>query len=81
MENPKGYFRTKGVEARFPKDVLSEAYLGKLIDDEKSWIDMLRDINLTSHTYDENLADQIYENIKRYAPVLRQEFDKLKKLQ
>lgn len=51
----KVILETKGVVARFPKDVLSEAYSGKLIDDEKSWIDMLRDRNLTSHTYDENL--------------------------
>jgi nucleotidyltransferase substrate binding protein (TIGR01987 family) len=69
----------KGTEVVFPKDVLRAAYAGHLIDDENAWIDMLDDRNMTSHTYNEELADEIYERIKVYCPVLRKTFEKLKK--
>ncbi len=48
----------KGVEAQYPKDVLREAFKGHLIDDESQWLSMLKDQNLTSHTYDEKLAHE-----------------------
>ena len=68
---------SKGVTAQYPKDVLREAYAGALIDDEQLWINMLNDRNQTSHTYDEDLANKIYENIKTYTPIFRKSFDVL----
>ena len=65
----KAFLESKGVEVRYPKDVLNAAYKGHLIDDEELWINMLKDRNLTSHTYDEKLADLIYERIKTYVPI------------
>lgn len=70
----------KGVEVTYPKDVLRQAYAGKLIDDETLWLDMLRDRNLTSHTYNQDLADEIYANIKTYYPIIKKTFDCLKKI-
>ncbi|HEV2916260.1 MAG TPA: HI0074 family nucleotidyltransferase substrate-binding subunit [Candidatus Babeliales bacterium] len=67
----------KGVEVRFPKDVLKEAYAGKLIDDEQTWLAMLHDKNVTSHTYDELQADIIYNHIKQYYPLLQNSFNAL----
>lgn len=58
-----------------PKQVMQYAYGKKLITDEQIWIDMLNDRNLTSHTYKEALANQIYQNIKIYTPFLRQHFE------
>ena len=69
---------SKGVEVVYPKDVLQQAYKGSLIDNEQLWIAMLRDRNLTSHTYNEELADEIYAHIKQYYPVIKQAFDNLK---
>lgn len=69
---------SKGVQAVYPKDVLQQAYQGNLINDEQVWLSMLRDRNLTSHTYNEELADDIFKSIKIYYPVLRQSFDNLK---
>lgn len=66
-----------GKEVYFPKEVLQEAYASHLISDEKIWLQMLKDRNQTSHTYDEELADRIYENIKTYTPVLHQTFQDL----
>lgn len=76
----KRILETKGVEVRYPKDVLKEAYAGGLIDDEKMWLKMLRDRNLTSHTYDESLADEIYAHIKQYYPVLKDALQKIENI-
>lgn len=66
----KDYFIEQGVVLNFPKEVLKEAYSSKLIDDETVWIAMLNDRNMTSHTHDESLADEIYLRIRAYVPEL-----------
>lgn len=38
---------------------------------------MLKDRNMTSHTYDEKLANDIYSRIKLYVPKLRNLLDKI----
>ncbi|WP_425363854.1 HI0074 family nucleotidyltransferase substrate-binding subunit [Candidatus Tisiphia endosymbiont of Hybos culiciformis] len=68
---------SKGVAVQYPKDVLREAFKGHLIEHEQEWLKMLLDRNVTSHTYDEQLADKIYNNIKSYIPILRSTFDRL----
>ncbi len=68
-----------GINVNGPKPVMQKAYLVELISDEAVWLAMLDDRNLTSHTYKEALAHEIYENIKRYAPFLRKSFDRLQK--
>jgi nucleotidyltransferase substrate binding protein (TIGR01987 family) len=67
----------KGVQVQYPKDVLKEAFRGHLIDHEQEWLKMLLDRNLSSHTYDEQLANKIYANIRLYIPLLTTTFDKL----
>lgn len=74
----KTLLEKKGLELRFPADIFKEAYMGHLIDEEKTWLAMLKDRNLTSHTYDEKLADEIYLRIKQYTPIFRKSFSKLK---
>ncbi|WPY01397.1 Nucleotidyltransferase substrate binding like protein [Candidatus Trichorickettsia mobilis] len=75
----KSILESKGVEVQYPKDVLREAYKGYLIDHEEQWLQMLKDRNLTSHTYDydENLADIIYQRILTYVPVFKETYVKL----
>lgn len=73
----KVILESKGVEVVYPREVLQNAYQGHLIDDEKAWLGMLRDRNLTSHSYKEELALEIYNNIRLYVPVLRKTFDQL----
>lgn len=75
----KRILATRGVEAQFPRDVLQQAYAGHLIDNEVEWLSMLKDRNLTSHTYNEELAHEIYARIKTYYPVMKEAFDSLKK--
>jgi nucleotidyltransferase substrate binding protein (TIGR01987 family) len=69
----KDYFLERNIILHYPKDVIQQAFAVGLIDDEKSWIGMLRDRNMTSHTYDQSLADEIYGRIQDYVP----EFQKL----
>ncbi|MCZ6902205.1 MAG: HI0074 family nucleotidyltransferase substrate-binding subunit [Rickettsia endosymbiont of Ixodes persulcatus] len=53
----KEYFVEKGIVLNYPKEVLKEAFTAGII----IWIYMLADRNMTSHTYDEKLADEIYK--------------------
>jgi nucleotidyltransferase substrate binding protein (TIGR01987 family) len=65
---------SKGVLVQYPKDVLKEAYRGHLIDQEEIWLSMLKDRNLTSHTYDEKLADEIFARVKKYIHVFQKTY-------
>lgn len=73
----KNYFSERDIELNYPKEVLQEAFTVNLIDNENLWIKMLKDRNLTSHTYDEKLADEIYLRIKLYVPELRSLLNKI----
>lgn len=50
-------------EFNSPKSVIKEAYKVQIIQNGEEWIEMLDDRNLTSHTYDEEVAKEIYHNI------------------
>jgi nucleotidyltransferase substrate binding protein (TIGR01987 family) len=73
----KRILESLGKEVTYPKVVLKEAFAGKLIDDELIWLSMLNDRNQTSHTYNEEIADEIYLHIKNYFPVMNETFRKL----
>ncbi len=47
-----------------PKAVLKESFSLNLIKNERMWLNVLADINATSHIYDEQKADRIFKNIK-----------------
>jgi nucleotidyltransferase substrate binding protein (TIGR01987 family) len=66
-----------GIDAQSPKSVLQQSYINQLISDEKVWLDMLEDRNLTSHTYNQELALEIYQHIQKYGPFLEQECKKI----
>ena len=66
----KQVLNQKGVDVTYPKDVLKAAYQGQMINDEVLWLNVLKDRNLTSHTYNEELADEIYKRLKTYCPVI-----------
>lgn len=52
-----------GVEALNPRDVFREALTSGLIHDGNGWSEAQKKRNLTSHTYDEKLADEVYAYI------------------
>lgn len=63
--------RDHGIEVASPKPALQEAFRVGLIDDEALWLSMLRDRNLSSHTYREALAHEIFARLPGYLRVLK----------
>ena len=53
----------QGQVAPFPRTAIAGAFQLGLIDDENTWLDMIRDRNQTSHVYNENISKAIYANI------------------
>lgn len=53
-----------------PKEVVKQAFSFGMIEDDRAWIKLLNDRNLTSHVYDEATAKAIFERIEnRYLPL------------
>jgi len=55
-----------GIEAYGPKGSIREAAKLGLIDNPKIWLEFLKARNLTSHTYEENVAEKVYNKVKRF---------------
>lgn len=69
----KDYLESKDVIAKFPRDVIKEAFKYELIIDGELWLDMLQKRNLMAHTYEESLAELAYSLIReRYYVALKQ---------
>lgn len=66
----KAALEAEGVGARTPREVLREATRAGWLTDEDTWLDMLEDRNLSSHTYSEESAREIYGRIRLNAPAL-----------
>lgn len=61
------------------RTILKNALQKNLIQDHDSWRKMLIARNLTSHTYNEEIADEVTENIvKIYFPLMNDLYAKLK---
>lgn len=52
------------LEDNFPRTIFKKAYVNNLISDDKVWISLLEDRNVTSHIYSENLANEVAGRIK-----------------
>lgn len=74
----KDYLNYQGIDAKFPRDIIKQAFANAIIMDGQLWIDMLDDRNLMSHTYDEERAQEAIEHIcQRYLAGLTQLHDYL----
>ena len=63
-----------------PREIFQEAFQVNLIQDEQLWARMIKDRNMTSHTYHEELADEIYARIKKeYTPAMLDTYKILQK--
>jgi nucleotidyltransferase substrate binding protein, HI0074 family len=56
--------KTVGYDCKSPKGCLKLAYRMGWIKDEEKWLELLEARNLTSHTYDQEIAMDVYETIK-----------------
>ncbi|MEK7062787.1 MAG: HI0074 family nucleotidyltransferase substrate-binding subunit [Patescibacteria group bacterium] len=64
------FLRNQKIVCRSPKECLQESFKFGLVEDNPLWIKMIDDRNLTSHTYNEELADKIYNNFPQYFNLL-----------
>ena len=49
----KDYLESKGIEVKFPRDVLKEAFQAEIISNGEIWFEMLEYRNILTHTYNE----------------------------
>jgi len=73
----KEALKQRGLDCQSPKSCLREAFRQGWIDDEAAGILLLDDRNLTSHTYDETLAEVIYKRLPRHLSFLQGLKDRL----
>jgi len=74
----KDYLNEEGIFCRSPKSCLKEAFSIGLIDDEDEWLSILEDRNLSVHTYNEELAEEIYSRLKNHLKAMKDLAKKLK---
>ena len=73
----KAVLEYEGIEANSPRSSIREGWKQGLISDAEAWLDMMEKRNLSSHTYDENAAREIYREVEeRYADLL-ESFDQM----
>jgi len=79
----KEFMKYLGVtlENSFPRTIFKKAFVNNLISDDKVWINLLEDRNLTSHIYNENMADEIADRIvTKYVSAIEELVENLEKL-
>ena len=66
------FLRDRGLDCRSPRDCFREAFSYGLLAEEGVWVQMVHDRNLSVHTYNEELANQMYARLLGYLPAFRQ---------
>lgn len=62
-----------------PRSVIKQAFSARIIKDGQTWINMLEQRNVMSHTYDRESFEAVFDNISRhYLAALEQGFTWLK---
>ena len=61
----KAFAEYEGVEVNSPRASIRQAFQIRLIDDAEAWFDMLEKRKLSAHTYDEEIATEIYRHVAR----------------
>ena len=71
----KAVLEYEGIEANSPRSSIREGWKQGLISDAEAWLDMMEKRNLSSHTYDENAAREIYREVKERYVILLEVLD------
>jgi nucleotidyltransferase substrate binding protein (TIGR01987 family) len=70
--------RIMGTSTTAPKQVVREMAQNNLINDVEFWLVAIDKRNLSSHTYNEELANEVYNFAKSFLPLAKELFKKLK---
>jgi len=71
------YLLIQWIEKNSPREVIIESFKQWLIKDLDLFINMKNTRNLTSHTYDEDLAEEVYNFICKYLNWIAEVINKL----
>ena len=69
-----------GTSTTAPKQVIREMGQNNIIDDVTLWLRAIEERNLSSHTYNEDLAERVYDFILEFHKNFDDLCDRLKKL-
>jgi len=70
--------RNEGLEiCKSPKNCFKQAFKQGWIEDEEICADMIQNRNLTTHTYNEDLAEEIYNNLEKYVALFESLLSKI----
>ena len=73
----KDFLNEEGIFCRSPRSCLKEAFSMGLLKDEKEWLLILEDRNLSVHTYEEALAEEIYSRLESHLEAMRELKDRI----
>lgn len=59
----KDYLLYNGIKVDTPREVIKESFANNIISDGKIWIEMMEARNKTSHTYKEEFAKELADDI------------------
>lgn len=66
----QGLLADNGIEAYGPRNSIREAAKLGLLDNPEEWFEFLKARNLTTHTYKEEIAKEVYKKVKTFVGVL-----------
>ena len=75
----KDYLEREGIICRSPRGCLKEAFALGLLESESEWLEILKDRNLSVHTYLEELAEEIYEKLPSHLKAMEELAAKLER--
>ena len=62
----QSFMQGQNISCRSPNECLKEAFKFELVEDDPIWLEMLKDRNLTSHTYQEATAMAVLKKVPGY---------------
>ncbi|MBD8069883.1 nucleotidyltransferase substrate binding protein [Bacillus sp. PS06] len=76
----KDYLESEGYLSKSPRESIKQAFQVELIEEGHLWMDALTKRNLTSHTYNQELAEKLVKEIQeQFLPLLKNLYEKLLK--
>jgi nucleotidyltransferase substrate binding protein (TIGR01987 family) len=74
----KAYLEDKGVNDLYsPRDVIRTAFRAGIIENDLKWLEMIKTRNMTSHIYNEAMAEDVYASLSCYPPLIKELFGKI----
>ena len=74
----KRRLKLDGIEANSPRQAIRHAFETGYIEDVDFWFELLEDRNLTTHTYNAEIADKVFESAKRLPDASRALLQRMK---